>query len=116
MTDIDRDTTLLFTRNGMGQADPELALKLAASYLDLLDLEDRLPRVICFYAEGVRLACEGSPVLEALAGLAERGVALLVCTTCLQFFELEQRLAVGAASNMREIQAAQWGAARVVSV
>ena len=55
-------------------------------------------------------------MLETLAGLAARGVALLVCTTCLQFFELEQQLAVGEASNMRQIQAAQWAAARVIAV
>ena len=116
MTDLDPRTTILFTRDGMGQAPPELAHKLAAGYLDLLDLENRLPGAICFYGEGVKLACEGSPVLETLAGLAARGVALLVCTTCLQFFELEQRLAVGEASNMRQIQAAQWAAARVVTV
>jgi hypothetical protein len=116
MTDRDRGTTLLFTRNGMGQADPALAQKLAGSYLDLLDLEDRLPATICFYAEGVKLACEGSPVLETLSGLAERGVTLLVCTTCLQFFDLEARLAVGEAGNMRQIQAAQWDAGKVISL
>ena len=42
------------------------------------DLEDRLPRRICFYGEGVRLACEGSPVLDQLPDLAVQffGVAL----------------------------------------
>jgi selenium metabolism protein YedF len=109
-------TTILITRDGMGQADRELAHKLMASYLDLLELEDRLPDNICFYAEGVKLACEGSPVLEVLGELAGRGVGLLVCTTCLQFFELESQLAVGEASNMRQIQAAQWDADRVITL
>jgi hypothetical protein len=116
VTDVDRTTTLLFTRNGMGHAPEALARKLAASYLDLLDLEDRLPGAICFYAEGVRLACEESPVLETLAALAARGVRLIVCSTCLQFLELESQLAVGEAGNMRQIQAAQWEAARVIAL
>jgi hypothetical protein len=109
-------TTLLITRDGMGQADRPLAHKLMVSYVDLLDLEDRLPDTICFYADGVKLACHGSPVLEALGDLAGRGVDLLVCTTCLQFFELEEQLAVGTASNMRDIQAAQWDAAKVITI
>lgn len=113
---IRHDTTILVTRDGMGHADPALAHKLACSFLDLLDLEDRLPGHVCFYAEGVRLACEGSPALETLRALAERGVTLLVCTTCLQFYDLEPTLAVGAASNMKDIQAAQWDAARVISI
>lgn len=110
------DTTILVTRDGMGHADPALAHKLAGSFLDLLDLEDRLPATICFYAEGVRLACTGSPVLETLSALGERGVRLLVCGTCLQFFDLEAQLAVGEASNMRAIQAAMWDAAKVISL
>ena len=116
MTAPDPQVPLLSTRNGMRTADPALAHKLACSYLDLLDLEDRLPGRICFYAEGVRLACEGSPALETLAALADRGVDLLVCGTCLGFYDLEARLAVGRQSNMREIQAAQWEARRVLTI
>ena len=116
MTDIARDTTILITRDGMGTADPALAHKLVCSYLDLLDLEDRLPGRICFYADGVKVACEGSPALETLAALADRGVELVVCSTCLQFYGLEKALAVGTAGNMRQIQAAQWDAARVITI
>ena len=43
MSDVDNSVTIPVTRNGMGQAEPELAHKLVATYLDLLDLEDRLP-------------------------------------------------------------------------
>lgn len=110
------DTVILITRDGMGTADRELAHRLAASYLDLLELEDRLPRAICFYAEGIRLACEGSPVLEALTDLAAREVRLLVCGTCLAHYDLESRLAVGESSNMREIQALQWEAGKVITI
>ncbi|MDY0110695.1 MAG: DsrE family protein [Candidatus Krumholzibacteria bacterium] len=113
---IARDTTILVTRNGMGHADPALAHKLAGTYFDLLDVENRLPGRICFYAEGVKLACAGSPLLETLAALEERGVEVIVCTTCLEFYGLKPQLAVGKAGNMKQIQAAQWEAARVLSI
>jgi hypothetical protein len=108
--------TISITRNGMGQAEPALSHQLAATYLELLELESRLPGCICLYAEGVKLACEGSPVLDTLRALAEQSVELLVCSTCLQFFGLEKSLAVGRAGNMKQIQEAQWNATKVIAI
>jgi len=116
MTTPIQDVTLLVTRNGMGQAEPALGHKLAATYFDLLDLEGRFPGHVCFYAEGVKLVCEGSPALETLAALESRGVRLLVCSTCLNFYELEKARRVGEASDMRAIQAAQWDASKVIAI
>jgi selenium metabolism protein YedF len=110
------DLTILITRAQMGQADPALGEKLIVSYLGLLDLEDRLPRRICFYGEGVRLVCEGSPVLDELLTLASRGVELIACGTCLGFYGLTKEMRVGREGNMREIIGAQFDAARVVTI
>ncbi len=110
------DLTILITRAQMGQADPELGKKLIASYLGLLDLDDRLPARICFYAEGVHLACEGSHVLDELLTLAGKGVELIACGTCLNFYGLTAKLRVGREGNMREIIAAQFDTERVVTI
>jgi sulfur relay (sulfurtransferase) complex TusBCD TusD component (DsrE family) len=109
-------TTLLITRAGMGHADPALNRKLMASYLGLLDLENQLPGTIAFYAEGVHLACEGSHVLEELAALADRGVDLVACGTCLNFYGLTKSLRVGREGTMRDIIAAQFTADRVITI
>jgi len=109
-------TTLLITRDGMGQAEPALSRKLVQSYLGLLDLEDRVPAAVCLYADGVKLACQGSPVLEELKALEAKGAELLVCGTCLNFFGLVKRLGAGRESNMKEIQTAQWDAERVITI
>ncbi len=58
----DSDTILLITRNGMGDAEPALQQKLVTTYFKLLDENNILPAAICFYADGVRLVVEGSPV------------------------------------------------------
>lgn len=108
---------VVFNHNGMGQADPALSHKLASAYLNLLDLQDDpLPAAICFYAEGVRLAVEGSPVLEELRSLAGKGVSLIVCTTCLNFLDLFDDLAVGEAGGMKDIMQAQARAAKVITL
>ena len=116
MSSSNGSVTIVINNDGMGQADTELTHKLAGTYLSLLDLDSRLPQAICLYAEGVKLATTGSPVLEDLQHLVDKGVALLVCTTCLNFFDLYDELQVGKAIGMREIMDAQWRADKVITL
>ena len=113
---MDSNTVVVINHDGMGQAEPELAHKLVKTYLNMLDLDDRLPRTICFYAEGVKQAVADSPVLEELESLAGKGVELIVCTTCLNHFGALEELAVGVAGGMKEIVEAQDGAAKVITL
>jgi len=110
------NVAIVFNNNGMGIADGKLTHKLAKTYLNMLDLDDRLPRVICFYTEGVRLTLKDSPVLEELKSLEEKGVELIVCTTCLNHFGVLDDLAVGTAAGMKEIVDAQWAAQEVITL
>jgi hypothetical protein len=79
------ETVLLITRNGMGEAEPALQQKLIGTYLRLLDESGWQPAAICFYANGVHLATEGSPVLDLLSSLDAKGVRLILCSTCLNY-------------------------------
>jgi hypothetical protein len=113
---IDSNTVILFTRNGMGEAVPELQLKLAATYLRLLDEHDILPGAICFYTEGVWLAVEGSPVLETLQSLERKSVHLVLCSTCLGYYNLTDKVRVGIVGGMGDILEAEARATKVISV
>ena len=113
---MNKSTVIVITRNGMGQAEPELAHKLVKIYLNMLDLDDRLPRAICFYTEGVRLSVDGSPVLEELMSLQEKGVELIVCTTCLNHYGILGESAVGTVAGMKEIVDLQDAAEKVISI
>lgn len=113
---MNNHTVIVINRNGMGQAEPELAHKLVKTYLNMLDLDDRLPRTICFYAEGVKLTAAGSPVIEELESLEDKGVELLVCTTCLNYFGILEDMAVGRAGGMKDIVDAQDAAAKVITL
>ncbi len=110
------DVTVIINSDGMGQADSALSHKLVRTWLNMLDLDDKLPRTICLYAAGVKLACPDSPVLEELQSLTNKGVGLIVCTTCLSHFELLDDLRVGVAGGMKEIVEAQWAAAKVITL
>lgn len=112
----DSDTVILITRNGMGEAEPELQLKLIATYLELLDENNILPAAICLYTDGVRLAVTGSPVLEQLKALEGKGVRLILCSTCLNFFNLADQVQVGIVGGMTDIIEAQFNAGKVIAI
>ena len=110
------DTVILVTNNGMGKGPQELQLTLMTKYLELLNLQDDLPAAMCFYTEGVRLVTEGSPVIEKLRALEEKGVRLVVCSTCLNYFGLIEKIKIGIVGGMGDILAAQWQAAKVITL
>jgi hypothetical protein len=116
MTISDSDTILLVTRCGMGQADPELQVRLISTYFKLLDEHNILPAAICFYTEGVRLAVEGSPVLGELRSLEAKGVRLILCSTCLNYYQLTNQVEVGIVGGMADIIEAQRRATKVISL
>jgi intracellular sulfur oxidation DsrE/DsrF family protein len=112
----DSDTVILITRNGMGVAMPELQIKLISTYFNLLDENNILPAAICFYTEGVKLVVEGSPVLNSLKSLESKGVRLILCSTCLNFFKLTEKVKVGIVGGMTDILEAQRLASKVISI
>jgi len=112
----DSETVILITRYGMGHAEPELQLKLISTYFKLLNENEVLPAAICFYTDGVRLAVSGSPVLETLKSLEAKGVRLILCSTCLNYFNLTDQVQVGIIGGMTDILEAQRRAEKVISL
>ncbi len=96
----------LIQSEGLGRGDEQLGSMLMSNFFRLLGENEDKPGSIIFWNTGVRLVCEGSPVLERLKRLEEQGVELLACTTCLEYFELTDKLALGKPTNMmKSIQA-----------
>jgi len=112
----DSDTVLLVTHFGLGDAEPALQQKLATTYFKLLVDNHILPAAICFYTNGVHLAVEGSPVLDSLKWLEANGVRLILCSTCLSYFNLTDQVQVGIVGGMTDIIEAQQRAGKVISL
>jgi selenium metabolism protein YedF len=111
-----KETVILVTNNGMGKADLALQHKLAAKYFELLLQNTSLPAAICFYTEGVKLAVTGSPALEQLKALEAKGVRLILCSTCLDFYGLNDQIQVGIVGGMSDIIEAQTKASKVITL
>lgn len=116
LTPQDSDTVILVTNNGMGTSDTDLQHKLISTYLQLLNENNYLPALICFYTEGVKLTVEGSPVLTELKALEDKGVRLVICGTCLNYFGIQDQVKVGLPGGMTDIIEAQWRAKKVITL
>jgi selenium metabolism protein YedF len=87
----------------MGMGEEALGAILMRSFLKtLLDMEIKPSRLILVNS-GVRLATESPEVLETLRSLLEKGIEILSCGTCLDFYGLKEKLKVGKISNMYDI-------------
>jgi intracellular sulfur oxidation DsrE/DsrF family protein len=111
-----KDSIILVTNNGMGKADLALQQKLAAKYFELLLQNTNLPSAICFYTEGVKLTVADSPVLDQLKALEAKGVRLIICSTCLEYYSLNGQTRVGIVGGMSDIIEAQTKASKVITI
>jgi len=109
-------TVVLIASDSMGRGDDELGGILIRSFLHTLNEVEPLPDTIVFLNAGVKLTVEGSPVLEDLASLTERGVQILACGTCLGHFGLRDRIVAGEVSNMYSIAETLLGAGKVIAI
>jgi selenium metabolism protein YedF len=92
--------TFLIQSEVIGRGDDQLGLMLMANFLRLLGESKDKPSSLIFWNAGVKLACEGSQVLTHLKKLEEQGIEILACTTCLEFYELVDKLKVGKPTTM----------------
>lgn len=100
--------------NLFGVGDEALGTILMRSFLKtLLDLKP-LPSKLIFVNSGVRLTTEGSEVIESVKALSDKGVQVLNCGTCLDFYGLKEKLRVGIVSNMYDIAQSLLEADRLV--
>jgi len=104
------------TQNGMGSGSEELSLILAKNYFNLLIDENRLPKAILVYNEGVKVLCADSPVIESLKKVEEMGVKIIACKTCLNFYKLQDKLSVGIMGTMSDILEYQTLADKVINL
>jgi selenium metabolism protein YedF len=96
-------TVYLITKNTLGHGNDELGGVLIKSLLFTLVEKQPHPKTVMFINSGVLLTTQGSPVLEHLQKLEQAGVQLLSCGTCLEYYQLKDKLAVGGVTNMYTI-------------
>lgn len=112
--DAKGDLVVVVSSDRMGTGNDELGKVLIKGFIFAVTQLDTLPKAMLFYNGGVTLTTEGSPALEDLKSLEAQGVEIMSCGTCLDYYGLKDKLAVGSVTNMYNIVETQAKAARVI--
>ena len=114
LRESEENTVVVIDSLHMGKGDVELGRILMKGFIYTLSEMEELPKTILFYNEGVKLTIEGAESLQDLKSLEERGVEILSCGTCLNFYGITEKLRVGSVTNMYTILERQMKATRVI--
>ena len=105
---------VVLSANTMGTGDSKLGTSLMKAFVFALTKQDQLPDTILCYNTGAYLTCEGADTLEDLRLLESEGVTILSCGTCLDFYGIKEKLAVGGVTNMYDIVERMENAAQII--
>jgi len=99
----------------MGFGADELGHILIKAFVNTIVEASPLPGAVVMYNNGIHLAVEGSPLIDSLKELESRGVKILVCGTCLDYYGKKEQLRVGTVSNMYDIMETLTAAGHVIA-
>jgi selenium metabolism protein YedF len=103
-------------KNTMGQGNDDLGAILVKSFIYSLTEMDSPPETLLFFNSGVKLTTQGSTVIADLQKLESRGTIIASCGTCLDFYGLKEKLAIGSVTNMYAIASAMGEAGRLINI
>lgn len=110
------NTLVQIDKKGMGTGSEELGLILISNYLKLSLANEQLPKIITFYNAGVQLACTDSPILDTLKEIEKTGVKMIICKTCINFFNIQDKLEIGVLGTMQDILTLHADASKVINL
>ena len=110
----DENLVVVVSSDRMGAGNDDLGKVLIKGFIFAVTQLDKLPKTMLFYNGGATLTAEGSDSLEDLKHLAEQGVEILTCGTCLNYYGLSEKLEVGSVTNMYTIVEKMAGADKII--
>ena len=108
------DLIVVVSSDRMGTGNDELGKVLIKGFIFAVTQLDTLPKTMLFYNGGATLTTEDSDSLEDLKSLEAQGVEIMTCGTCLDYYGLKDKLAVGTVTNMYSIVETMAKAGRIV--
>jgi selenium metabolism protein YedF len=109
-------TVVFIAADKLGEGDERLGAILMKAFLNTLHDSEPKPEKILLINNGVKLAVEGSDVLDSLGALAKDGVPIVACGTCLNYYGIMDKLRIGIAGNMYDIVNAMLEAGKVIKI
>jgi len=114
--EINDDFIIVITTDKLGSGDAEFGQMLMKTYIYTLNETKPYPKTIIFMNSGVKLVVEGSDTLENIQKLQEKGIEIISCGTCLDFYQIKEKLKAGIVGNMYTIVEYMHTAAKVINI
>ena len=111
----EENLVVVISSDRMGTGNDDLGKVLIKGFIFAVTQLDKLPKTMLFYNGGATLTAEGSDSLEDLKHLEEQGVEILTCGTCLNYYNLSDKLQVGSVTNMYTIVEKMAGADKIIT-
>ena len=111
----EENLVVVISSDRMGSGNDALGKVLIKGFIFAVTQLEHLPKTILFYNGGATLTAEGSDSLEDLKHLEEEGVEILTCGTCLNYYNLTDKLQVGSVTNMYTIVEKMAGADKIIT-
>jgi len=108
--------TIIIHSEFLGRGDDNLGQMIMGSFLRKLSVEANKPDLIVFFNSAVKLVAEGSPVLDGIDLLRQAGVPLLACGTCVNYYELSDKIEPELISDMRSITSRLMSSDTVITI
>lgn len=110
----DNNTVIVISSDKMGEGENDLGETLMKAFIYTLTEIENLPKTILFYNKGVLLTTTNENTIKDLKSLENKGVQILSCGACLNFYNVENSLKVGTVTNMYTIIDKQIKATKVI--
>ena len=110
------DWCIFIGKDIIGAGDEELGKLLMKMFFYTLSEDEDLPKAILFMNDGVKVPTLNEQAIEHLNVLVEKGVNVLVCGACLNYYHLEDKLSVGTVSNMYDIVGVMKSTSKVITL
>lgn len=110
----DNNTVIVISSDKMGEGENDLGETLMKAFIYTLTEIENLPKTILFYNKGVLLTTTNENTIKDLKSLENKGVEILSCGACLNFYNVENSLKVGTVTNMYTIIDKQIKATKVI--
>jgi len=107
---------VFITTDRLGTGDQQLGEILMKAFLNTVWDAEPKPAKLLFLNDGVRLTTEGSEVLESLRLLEKAGVGIFSCGTCLEYYQLKNKLKVGLVTNMYDTVDSLLSAGKIIKI
>ncbi|MGL5049873.1 MAG: sulfurtransferase-like selenium metabolism protein YedF [Fusobacteriaceae bacterium] len=110
----EENIVIVIDSDEMGKGDIELGKTLMKGFLYTLTEIEELPKTIIFYNSGVLLGTETAETSEDIKNLSDRGVEILFCGACTNFYGITDKVRIGEITNMYNIVNKQLRASKVI--